>query len=222
MRPVEPLKDWARRFWKLGFPRVALALGAVLVFLSLFSPLWSYSISRPAGIREVYVFNWATFTFEFYLDGAWQETSTRSYSHPTFTAPFVASTLGGSYLVSTVFLLILVGIFFVLTFLDLDRFGPFGYLILALLVVISGLLALFYPVVALPGGLAADLAPLPIGGSYWGSATTGSDAYAWGAGLGWWLLAFGVLLAGIGASLPYLKSVREMRRVKPWDRPRAA
>ena len=121
-----------------------------------------------------------------------------------------------------VFLLILVGIFFVLTFLDLDRFGPFGYLILALLVVISGLLALFYPVVALPGGLAADLAPLPIGGSYWGSATTGSDAYAWGAGLGWWLLAFGVLLAGIGASLPYLKSVREMRRVKPWDRPRAA
>lgn len=217
---MESIRAYASRFWKLGFPRVALALGTLFVALSLFTPLWYYSLADPDGDRDTYIFNWTTFTYERYEEGRWVETSVRSYSHPQFDSPFVASTLGGSYVVSLVFLIILVGSFLVLTFLDLRRFGPLGFLSDALLVVSAGLLALFYPVVALAGGLASDMQPLPIGGAYWGSATTTtpSIAYTWGAGLGWWFLLLGVVLATAGASLPYLKSVREMRAVKPWDR----
>src|SRR2546427_9889243 len=84
-------------------------------------------------------------------------------------------------------------------------------LILSLIVLGVALVALFFPIVAIPGAATTDVGTFTING-FWGSASTAGPptGWSWGPGLGWWVLLVAVVLGTVGAVLPYVKSIRAM------------
>src|SRR6266571_5233493 len=113
------------------------------------------------------------------------------------------------------------GVFTVFS-LKIGRTMPtLGLLLTSLLVVGVGLLAIFYPIFAIPGAATTDLGTFTVSG-FWGNTNTGPTQVSWGAGLGWWLVLISVVLGIVGASLPYLKSIRMMTPPPPedWTPPR--
>lgn len=218
MRPREALREWSGRILRQGPSRIALGLGVVFLLLAIAMPQWSYSFDRGGGDRDTFEFGWTTYTQVEFQDDRWVGTAMRSYEHPSFDAHFVAATVGATYVVALVFLLTVVAAAMILAWPRMRTMGPLAYLVLCLLVVVIGFSALLYPVLALPSGLASDMAPFPVGGGYWGSALYAgppSGTFTWGAGLGWWFILLAVACATIGAALPYLKSVRAMGPPKP-------
>src|SRR3989442_12954472 len=84
-------------------------------------------------------------------------------------------------------------------------------LILSLIVLGVALVALFFPIVAIPGAATTDVGTFTING-FWGSASTAGPptGWSWGPGLGWWILLVAVVLGAVGAVLPDVKSIRAM------------
>src|SRR5439155_1110875 len=89
-------------------------------------------------------------------------------------------------------------------------------LVLAVVLVLVALFGLSSPTVALPAAATADCGSVTITG-FWGSASTPSPptGWSWGPGLGWWILLPAVVLGSVGASLPYVKSIRAMIPAPP-------
>src|SRR5256885_12397283 len=82
-------------------------------------------------------------------------------------------------------------------------------LILSLIVLGVALVALFFPIVAIPGAATTDVGTFTING-FWGSASTAGPPTrrAWGPGPGWGILPGAVVFGSAGAGLPYVESIR--------------
>src|SRR5207245_320864 len=107
---------------------------------------------------------------------------------------------------------LLVAVVLALFSLEYGRAMPtLSLLILSLIVLGVALVALFFPIVAIPGAATTDVGTFTING-FWGSASTAGPptGWSWGPGLGWWILLVAVVLGTVGAVLPYVKSIRAM------------
>src|SRR6266705_2321331 len=195
---LPPLRAWARRIWGLGPSRLALGLAILLALLGLALPVWSM----------------AAFTGNTQDISAFSRTTIIPYGSNAF--PTVAGVLGLSYAIDVAFLL-LAAVVFAMFSLKVGRTMPtLGLLVTSLLVVGVGLLAIFYPILAIPGAATTDLVTFTVSG-FWGSTNTGPTQVSWGAGLGWWLVLISVVSGSVGSALPYLKSIRAMVPPPPED-----
>jgi len=211
MHPIAELRTWVDRAWRLGPSRLALAFSVLLALLALALPFWSLG-DATGNVRDVTSFSWTTMASDRYQGGAWTRTTIVPYASSGFGA--VAGVLGISYILDALFILLAV-VVFALFSLSIGRNMPtLGLLVISLLVVGVGLLAIFYPIVAIPGAATTDLGTFTVSG-FWGSTNTGPTQVSWGAGAGWWLLLASVVLGIVGAGIPYLKSVRAMAPSRP-------
>ena len=215
MPPGSPWRTWIPRVLALGPSRLAIGLALVVVLVSLALPFWS--LSRVAGTdQDITSFSWTTATTDRYRGGAWDGTSILPYgsSQPvlagmTFRA--VGSALGTAYLLDLV-LFVVLAVALALFSMEYGRTMPtLSLLIVSLIVLGVSLIALFYPIVAIPGAATTDVGTFTISG-FWGAQGTSGPAavWSWGPGLGWWFLLLGVVLGTVGAVLPYVKSIRAM------------
>ena len=109
-------------------------------------------------------------------------------------------------------LLVVLAVVLALFSLEYGRTMPtLSLLVLSLIVLGVALVALFLPIVAIPGAATTDLGTFTING-FWGTASTAGPptGWSWGPGLGWWILLLAVVLGTVGAVLPYVKSIRSM------------
>ncbi len=200
-----------KRFMGLGWARILLVLGAVFVLVALANPMWAYSTPGPAGSTYTYTFGWTTLTRLRYEGGAWAETLIQSYNAQTFNYHAIANSVGGSYLVALVLLILFIIAIAIFSIEWVHRLPELGLLVIALIVAVFALVAAFFPVITVPSTAASDLGNAAITG-YWGA----SGVDSWGAGLGWWLLLVGVILGIVGALVPFLTALRRpMARMPP-------
>ncbi len=215
---LPPLRAWARRIWGLGPSRLALGLAILLALLGLALPVWSMA-AFTGNTQDISTFSWTKMATDRFQSGEWTRTTIIPYSSSAF--PTVAGVLGLSYAIDVAFLL-LAAVVFAMFSLKIGRTMPtLGLLVTSLLVVGVGLLAIFYPILAIPGAATTDVVTFTVNG-FWGSTNTGPTQVSWGAGLGWWLVLISVVLGIVGASLPFLKSIRMMTPPPPedWTPPR--
>ncbi len=212
---LPPLRAWAKRLWSLGPSRLALGLAILLALLGLALPVWS--LSRFTGnTQDISTFSWTRMATDRFQSGEWTGTTIIPYSSSAF--PTVAGVLGLSYAIDVAFLLLAVVVFAMFS-LKIGRTMPtLGLLVTSLLVVGVGLLAIFYPTLAIPGAATTDpgTGTFTVSG-FWGSTNTGPTQVSWGAGLGWWLVLISVVSGSVGAAIPYLKSIRAMVPPPPED-----
>ncbi len=212
------MRAWARRIWGLGPSRLALGLAILLALLGLALPVWSMA-AFTGNTQDISTFSWTKMATDRFQSGEWTRTTIIPYSSSAF--PTVAGVLGLSYAIDVAFLL-LAAVVFAMFSLKIGRTMPtLGLLVTSLLVVGVGLLAIFYPILAIPGAATTDVVTFTVNG-FWGSTNTGPTQVSWGAGLGWWLVLISVVLGIVGASLPFLKSIRMMTPPPPedWTPPR--
>ena len=210
MPPGSAWRTWITRVLTLGPSRIALGLAVLLVLVSLALPFWS--LSQAVGTdTDISSFSWTTFTTDRYRGGAWDGTEILPYSSTLSSYRAVASVLATAYLLDLVFLIVL-AVVLALFSLEYGRAMPtLSLLILSLIVLGVALVALFFPIVAIPGAATTDVGTFTING-FWGSASTAGPptGWSWGPGLGWWILLVAVVLGTVGAVLPYVKSIRAM------------
>ncbi len=215
MSPAAPWRAWAQRVIGLGPSRLALGLAILLVVVSLALPFWA--LGRVTGTdQNISSFSWAAVTTDTYRGGIWDGTTILPYasSQPVLAGLSfrgVGSVLGTAYLLDVV-LLVVLAVVFVLFSMGYSRTMPtLSLLIVTLIVLGVALVALFYPVVAIPGAATTDVGIFTISG-FWGSQGTSGPAavWSWGPGLGWWVLLVAVVLGTVGAVIPYVKSIRAM------------
>jgi hypothetical protein len=222
---MRPSTDWRGtwkgrllRAWAFGPSRLALVIGILFVLLSLVLPFWTLA-ERTSSTLEIHSFSWRTFVTERFEDGTWSETTIFPYTSGGFPYPTVAGVAGNVYILSVVYLAILV-IMLALFQMGFSRTLPtLSLLFISLIVLTGALFALFYPLVAIPTAATTDARYFAIGG-FWGTALEGGTAWSWGPGLGWWLLLIGVVSGIVGVVLPYLKSLRSMALTEPGTVPR--
>ncbi len=211
MHAVQTAKGYYKRFLGLGWARVFLVLGVVFLLLTLASPLWSLTDGVVGGDYTTTTFGWTTWTAMDYHAGVWSRTVTASYmaSAPDFVA--LANSMGASYLLIIVMLILLVAAFALFSSWFSLHLHGLSLLILGLIVVIVGFVALLYPVFTVPPAAATGLGEAAITG-FWGASGT----MIWGAALGWWFLLIGVVFGILGGVWPFLKSMRQpMVRAPP-------
>ncbi len=210
---LPPLRAWARRIWGLGPSRLALGLAILLALLGLALPVWSMA-AFTGNTQDISAFSWTRIATDRFQSGEWTRTTIIPYGSNAF--PTVAGVLGLSYAIDVAFLL-LAAVVFAMFSLKVGRTMPtLGLLVTSLLVVGVGLLAIFYPILAIPGAATTDLVTFTVSG-FWGSTNTGPTQVSWGAGLGWWLVLISVVSGSVGSALPYLKSIRAMVPPPPED-----
>ena len=214
MRPTDSLKRLTGQVTRIGVSRLALGLAIVLSLLVLALPVWSFTELRD-GSRDAHIFGWTTETTEEFDNDVWERTVIESYSRVGYPYPFIASTVSATYVLALIFLIVLVAVIVILAMPRMTTIGPLAKLLVCILVVAVGFLALLYPVLVLPGGLAADTDPDPVGGGFWGTAAAPGATFTWGAGLGWWLLLLAALAGTLGSALPYLRAVRTLGPSRP-------
>ncbi len=204
MAAIQSWRVYYQRFLGLGWARVFLILGIVFVILALASPLWSDTDTEAPGDYITSTYGWTSVTGTVYHGGVWESTVIQSYNARTFGDHAIANSLGVSYVLLVVFLVVL---FMVIAFFSLEwvhTLPSLGHLIVGLIVVVFALVALLYPVLTVPAAAAADLSNPAVTG-YWGSA----GSLSWGAAAGWWFLLVGVILGILGGLWPFLKSMRQ-------------
>ena len=210
---LPPLRAWAKRLWSLGPSRLALGLAILLALLGLALPVWSMA-AFTGNTQDISAFSWTRIATDRFQSGEWTRTTIIPYGSNAF--PTVAGVLGLSYAIDVAFLL-LAAVVFAMFSLKVGRTMPtLGLLVTSLLVVGVGLLAIFYPILAIPGAATTDLVTFTVSG-FWGSTNTGPTQVSWGAGLGWWLVLISVVSGSVGSALPYLKSIRAMVPPPPED-----
>jgi len=223
MPPAAPWRAWAARVIALKPPRLALGLAIVLVLVSLALPLWS--LGRVAGSeQDIGSFSWTAITTTTYISGVWDRTTILPYTSsqspfpPPTTPAFraVGSALATAYLLDVV-LLVVLAVVFGLFSIGYSRTMPtLSLLIVNMIVLGVALLALFYPIVAVPGAATTDVGTFTIDG-FWGSDSAAGALWSWSPGLGWWVLLVAVILGTVGAVMPYMKSIRAMVPPAPED-----
>jgi hypothetical protein len=196
----------------------ALSLAILFVLLSLALPFWSFS--RTEGPDQVVgSFSWVSFTTDDFVRARWTITTIVPYSEPNFPFPATASVASNVYVLSLVYLVVLVAVLALFRFEFSRKMPTVNLLILSLVVLAVALFGLFYPVVAIPAAATTDIANFTIPG-FWGSAQPFPGVFwSWGPGLGWWLFLVSVILGVGGTVLPYLKSLRSMARTPQAIRP---
>src|SRR6266571_4924932 len=183
---LPPLRAWARRIWGLGPSRLALGLAILLALLSLALPVWSLG-AFTGNTQDISAFSWTTMATDRFQSGEWTRTTIIPYGSNAF--PTVAGVLGLSYAIDLAFLL-LAAVVFAMFSLKVGRTMPtLGLLVTSLLVVGVGLLAIFYPILAIPGAATTDLVTFTVSG----------------------------FSGSVGSALPYLKSIRAMVPPPPED-----
>ncbi len=208
-----PIRAWVQRALHLGPSRLALGLALLLALIALAQPFWALN-GVSGSVQQIRSFSWDRVTTDTYRTGAWDSTTIQPYSSTPFS--FLAGVLGTAYILDVVYIIVL-SVVLALFSMDTTRTMPtLTLLVISLLVVGLALLALFYPVVAVPGAATTDVGIFTVNG-FWGSAHTSAPPtdWSWGPGLGWWLLLGAVVLGIVGAALPYLKSVRSMTPARP-------
>jgi len=192
---------------------LALGLAILLALLGLALPVWSMA-AFTGNTQDISAFSWTRIATDRFQSGEWTRTTIIPYGSNAF--PTVAGVLGLSYAIDVAFLL-LAAVVFAMFSLKVGRTMPtLGLLVTSLLVVGVGLLAIFYPILAIPGAATTDLVTFTVSG-FWGSTNTGPTQVSWGAGLGWWLVLISVVSGSVGSALPYLKSIRAMVPPPPED-----
>jgi len=187
----------------------ALSLAILFVLLSLALPFWSFSRTEGPD-RVVGSFSWGSFTTDTYVGGDWKITRIVPYSEITTLYPATAGVASNVYVLSLVYLVVLVAVLALFRFEFSRKMPTVNLLILSLVVLAVALFGLFYPVVAIPAAATTDIANFTIPG-FWGSAQPFPGVFwSWGPGLGWWLFLVSVILGVGGTVLPYLKSLRSM------------
>ncbi len=215
MRPASPWRTWVHRVTALGPSRLALALAILLVLVSLALPFWS--LGQTSGTDQgISSFSWTTVTTDRYRAGVWDGTTILPYTSSQFTYRSVASVLGTAYLLDVVLLVVLAVVFALFSIGYAGKMPTLSLLAVSLIVLGVALVALFYPIVAIPAAATTDVGTFTIGG-FWGSVSVPAPRadWAWGPGLGWWLLFLAVVLGIVGAAWPYLKSIRSMAPPAP-------
>jgi hypothetical protein len=186
-----------------------IGVAILFVLLSLALPFWALSRTTPP-VQDISSFSWVTYTSDRYSGGSWALTAILPYSSPLFIYSSVAAVAGTTYLLTAVYLVLLVGVLALFRFEFSRKMPTVNLLILSLVVLGVALFALFYPIVAIPTAATTDLGTFTVGG-FWGSdQLSAAETWSWGPGLGWWMLLVGVVLGVGGAVLPYLKSLRSM------------
>jgi hypothetical protein len=203
MSAAQSLRTYYHRFLGLGWARVFLVLGIIFVILALASPLWSTTETAGAGDYATQTFGWTSVTTNTYHGGVWESTEILSYNARGFDAHAVANSLGTSYILVIVLLIVFFAAVALFSLEWVHRFPSLGLLILGLIVAVFALVALLYPVLTVPAAAASDIGEPAITG-YWGS----SGSLSWGAALGWWLLLIAAVLGIVGGLWPYLQSLR--------------
>lgn len=216
MSAVKSVRTYVNRFLGLGWARVFLVIGVVFVLIALACPIWSVTTDDGGGDYSVATFGWTTLTTVSYQGGVWTDTIIQSYTRPNFFAPALASSMGGSYLMLVIFLIVLLAAILLYSLSWIEHLPGIGLLIIGLIVVVFAFVALLYPILTAPP--AAALSPrLGAVNGFWGSADLGGGTtQTWGAALGWWLLLIGVIFGIVGGVWPFLKSMRQpMVRAPP-------
>lgn len=213
MRPATPWRAWAQRVLSFGASRIALALAILFVLVSLALPFWSLGVVLGPD-QDISSFSSSTVITDRYRGGAWDGTEILPYTSAQFTFRTVASVLGTAYLL-VVALFIVFAVVLALFSTDYGQLMPtLSLLIVSLIVLGVALLALFFPIAAIPAAATTDRGTFTIGG-FWGSAREPPQDWSWGPGLGWWFLLIAVVLGTLGSVVPYLKSVRAMVPAAP-------
>src|SRR5207247_15213 len=213
MHPLSVLRAWVQRAARLGPARLALGFSILLSLLALALPVWSLG-AFTGNTQDISAFSWTTMATDRFQSGVWTRTTTVPYSSSGF--PTIAAVLGLAYAIDAAFLLLAAVVFAMFSIKIGRTMSTLGLLVTSLLVVGVGLLAIFYPIVAIPGAATTDLGTFTVSG-FWGITNTGPTQVSWGAGLGWWLVLVSVVLGIVGAALPYLKSIRAMVPPPPED-----
>ena len=212
-----PWRVWLRRARGLGYGRIGLLFGIVLVLVSLATPVWSISLFRDSANYSTTDFTWTSTTTQSFSGGSLNTITTQPYSSPLFQLHSIANAVSASYVMIAVFAIVLMGVF-VLYSIPFGRgLRPLGHLVVSVIVVAVAFLALLYPVAVVPAQAAASLviggitgffggAPVTAGVNRPAGSVTGALTSAtWGAGAGWWLLLAGLILGILGAIVPYLR-----------------
>lgn len=217
MQAPSPAASWSRRMLQLGPSRIALALAILLALVALAMPLWVVAASETNGDRFSRLYGWTMVTDERYENGIWDQTTYQSYGSPNFNERTLSAVMATSYALVLLFLVLLIVAIVLFSWRRTRLLPPIGLLILSLLVVALGIVALMYPVLAVPAAY-GDLQPLPLSG-WSGSTTFFGAALSWGGASGWWLLLVSLILGVIGVVLPYVESVRLGPSPQTWRAP---
>lgn len=204
-----------KRFLGLGWARVFLVLGVLFTLIALANPLWSTTNDHGGGNYTTSTYGWTTVTAMRYESGVWAETTIQAYTSSFFNSNAIAGALSGSYFALLAFLIVLIVAVGIFSLPSMQRLPSLGFLIIGLVVAVFALVALFYPILTVPGAAASDLGRSTITG-YWGSTATPGATFSWGAAFGWWLLLIGVILGVVGGIWPFLQALRNpVARVPP-------
>lgn len=214
MHAEDAVKTWAKRFWSLGYSRVALVLAIVFAIIALATPLWAITLNEGPGHWTTATFSWTGVTSDEYRNGVFDSSTYQPYSAPSFDMHLLSSAITNSYIIILFYIILLV---VVVSLFSLDRariFPRILLIVISIATVLMALFALFYPLAVVPGAATTDMGETING--FWGSLAVPS--LTWGAGLGWWLLLIAAILGCLGAALPYVKSMRTrpMAAPQPW------
>lgn len=209
-------RTWPGRIRSLGYDRVALSVGIVLVLVSLATPLWSITLFHDSANYSSTDFTWTGTTTSAYTGGVLNTITIQPYGAPTFPLHAVASSISFAYTIVAAYGVVLAFVLVVYSRPLGRRLPPLGHLIVSLVVVVVAFLALLYPTFSLPSQASADLGIPALTGFFGASPITsavnrpagsvgGISTATWGAGSGWWILLAGVVLGILGAVVPYLR-----------------
>ena len=212
MHAEDTVKTWAKRFWSLGYSRVALVLAILFALIALATPLWAITANEGPGHWVTTTFTWTGTTTDVYRNNAFDSSTYQPYSAPSFDLHLLASAITNSYLAVVVFIILLVFVTAVFSLERARRFPPVFLIVISIATVLVALFALFYPVAVVPGAATTDTGETFNG--FWGSLAVPS--LTWGAGLGWWLLLVSVILGCLGAALPYVRTMRAPPPPQAW------
>jgi len=197
------VRSYAGRITALGWPLLATVIALILAGVALTQPTWAFEQGDASGDLTRSTYAWFTVSEEEYTNGVWDQTTTRSYTGPSFTQFRMREAVGAAYLVG-VFFVVLLFILVILKFLARSRKVPANLVTVTNIVAMGlGFVTLGLPALSIPAA-AGDVGAVVSG--FFGSAAAGGIAYSWGAGLGWWLSLVATIIALFVFVVPLVQS----------------
>ena len=200
---------YIHRIRSLGWPILLTGLSALLALIALTQPVWAIQQDMGDGDLDKSSYAWTTLIEEEWRNGVFAGTTFTPYTSPTFDEFRMREAAATSYLIGTIYLVLLAALGAVLN-VARRRPMPRAVLLVAHLVVLTvGTVTLLLPVFLIPPAAAADVDGAVAG--FGGRATVLGDVLSWGPASSWWLWMVSLLASSVALAIPLVSQALPSR-----------